>query len=414
MATHDTATRPSAPPPAAGVIPIEQTVYRRADGEAPSLLRRSPGFADDWLPAAEALVRGFGERPSGVACPTAVFARPLGKQHVAVVQVADLEPGEASQTVALGFRVLVLPRAAYTAYLGDPFALADRFPPPWGDPGPLPPLTLPAEPLPPRTVEDVQRILQRVKAHALAEDQEPPPAEDEPRLARDEALTAETAESPALLGGVQVLVDGGRVVFERPGPDTGLIRGLWTLLPTRTRGELWPASFAFGNALGFDALIVRRAEGPEFAGYTSEDQAAEYPPGNYELRLQVAAESRDQEELNALLGRRSGKETWRLGLMIFGFLAVVVLVLHLTDTTREPPKSTGLLRPGQVQRLTAAATVVASGDPVRTLSLVHADWAGRLERVGVAAAVVTSADPFNALNLLHIGFTKWGKARNPR
>src|SRR5205823_4533541 len=119
---------------------------------------------------------GFGERPAGVTCPAAVFARPLGKQHVAIVQVADLETegvGEAS----LGFRVLVLPRPAYAALLGDPFAVAERFPPAWQHTNPLPALSMPAEPLPPRTVADVQRVLQRVKAHALVEDQELPTEE---------------------------------------------------------------------------------------------------------------------------------------------------------------------------------------------------------------------------------------------
>ena len=85
------------------------------------------------------------------------------------------------------------------------------------------------------------------------------------------------------------LVDGGKLVFERPEPDHGLISGLWTLLPTTTRTALWPATYAFGNALQFDAVVVPRAERERYPGYTTEEQAADYPPGRYEMQLQTAA-----------------------------------------------------------------------------------------------------------------------------
>jgi hypothetical protein len=206
-----------------------------------------------------------------------------------------------------------------------------------------------------------------VKAHALREGEDPATV----------AVDVENAESPALLGGVQVLVDGGRVVFERPAPDTGLMRGLWTLLPTRSRCELWPASFAFGNALGFDALIVPSADSDEYAGYTDEEQAADYPPGNYELNLQIAAEAGDQRELDALLGRRSWKDTWRLGLMLLAVVAGVVLFLRLT----EPPP--------RISR-------------------------ERAEKVSLAAGVVSVGDPFTSLGLIQVGNAKYGKTGGSR
>ncbi len=378
MAQPNTVAHPSAAGPA-GAIPVEQAVYHRQPAAAPALVGRSPGFADEWLGAVAELLTGFGERHGGLACPSAVFARPLGREHVAVVQVADLEPTQPGQDPPLGFRVLVLPRRAYAESLGDPFAVADRFPPSWHPTDPLESLAMPAEPLPPRTVEQVQRVLQRVKAHALREDEEPPTAEEVE--AREIAL----AESPALLGGVQVLVDGGRVVFERPEPDTELMRGLWTLLPTRTRCELWPASFAFGNALGFDALIVPGAAGEQYAGYTNEDQAAEYPAGNYELRLQIAAEAGDQQELDALFGRRSWKETWRLGLILLGILAGLVVFLRLTAPGPAPERPRPAPAP-QRPTLTAAQ---------------------RAERAGVATAVVSTGNPWGALGLLKVGMSKW-------
>ena len=82
-------------------------------------------------------------------------------------------------------------------------------------------------------------ILRRVQWRLLSEDE------------RRQAVTR-----PALLGGVQILVDGGKLVFLRPAPDPGLIRGLWTLLPGPMRTALWPATFAFGNALGFDTKRI--------------------------------------------------------------------------------------------------------------------------------------------------------------
>src|SRR5947209_19463237 len=143
--------------------PVEQAVYHRPDGEAPQFRGRSPGFLDTWLPDAERWVLGFGTRPEGFACPEAVFARPLDKKHVAVVQVSDTLGNR--DAPRLGFRVLVLARDAYDGLLGgDPFALAERLPAAWDDDKKeLPALSLPAEPLPPRTVAEVQRILQRTR-----------------------------------------------------------------------------------------------------------------------------------------------------------------------------------------------------------------------------------------------------------
>src|SRR5262249_20358817 len=142
-------------------ITLEQALYHRS-GDAPQLVGRSPGFADAWLPLAERLVVGFGERRPGLCRPPPLFPQPPRERPVAVVQVLDRNAG-------LSFHLLVLPRAAY---FGDPFALADRFAPPWEQTGSLPALTLPAEAPPPRTVADIRAVLKRVKAHALREGQD--------------------------------------------------------------------------------------------------------------------------------------------------------------------------------------------------------------------------------------------------
>ncbi len=287
---------------------LEQAIYGSQGTGGYRFLARSPGFLDEWLPEAQRLCTGFGERPPGVACPACVFAQPFGKRYVAVVQVADQGQDDAGRPGALGFYLLVLSRATYRTLGGDPFALAERFPPLWQASGELPALVVPA-PGPPRTVERVQRVLKR-------------------------------EESAALLGGAQALVDGGRLVFERSGPDRELVHSLWMLLPTSTRCDLWPASFAFGNALCFHALVVPRATGEAFAGYLTEQQAGDYPEGRYELHVQIAAEAGDQRGLDALFARRSRAETWRLGLMMLALCLVLLLILKCLPSSLPPQPRT--------------------------------------------------------------------------
>jgi hypothetical protein len=144
-------------------------------------------------------------------------------------------------------------------------------------------------------------------------------------------------------------LDGSRLVFERPAPDTALLRDLWALLPTSTRTELWPASFAFSNTLGFHALVVPHAMKLQVESYLNEEQAADYPEGRYEFALQFAAETGDQRELERLFARRSRAETFRLGVMILVASLIVVLVLAVIKpdapkaktTVKSGPQSTG-------------------------------------------------------------------------
>jgi hypothetical protein len=286
---------------------IEQAIHGVQAGGGRGWLARSPGFADDWLAEAEQLCAGFGERPPGVACPGCVFARPFGARDVAVVQVAD-QGGTDGVPGPLGFRLLVLPRRLYAELGGDPFHLADQLPPPWNARGELPALEPTLTPAPRRTVADIQGVLN-------------------------------VPTSATLLGGVQALVDGGHVAFERGGPDPGLLRSLWALLPASTRAELWPASFAFGNALHFDALVVPRAAGPDFHDYVFEEQAGDYPEGRYELALQLAAEAGDQAELDALFSRRSRSQTLRLAVVLLLAFVLVPILLQLLWPPAPTPKA---------------------------------------------------------------------------
>ncbi|HEY1861026.1 MAG TPA: hypothetical protein VGG61_11760 [Gemmataceae bacterium] len=281
---------------------MEHALYGSHAGGGYRFLAKSSGFLDEWLPLAERLCMGFGERPPGVSCPACVFAQSFGKRQVAVVQAADQGNDDAGRPGALAFYLVVLPRATYSAWGGDPFALADRFPPAWQARGEAPPLPDPLEPPPPRTVDEVQRILKQ-------------------------------DVGPNLLGAAQALVDGGRVVFQRQQPDPALLRNLWSLLPTRTREDLWPASFAFGNDLGFHALATPRInEG--FENYVNEEQAGDYPEGRYERGVQVAAETGDQPDLDALFARRSRKQTLRLGIYL---MMAMLIVLGITKWIAPTP-----------------------------------------------------------------------------
>jgi hypothetical protein len=281
---------------------MEHALYGSHAAGGYRFLAKSSGFLDDWLPLAERLCMGFGERPTGISCPLCVFAQPFGRKHVAVVQAADQGADDAGRPGALGFYLLVVPRLTYSAWCGDPFSFAELYPPPWNARGELPALNNPTEPPPTRTVDQVQRILKQ-------------------------------DQGPDLLGATQALVDGGRVVFQRQQPDTPLLRDLWTLLPTSTREELWPASFAFGNELRFHVLATPRVnEG--FENYVVEEQTGEYPEGRYERGIHVAAETGDQAELDKLFARRSRRQTLRLGIF---WLIVMSLLLGISKWNSRSP-----------------------------------------------------------------------------
>ncbi len=285
---------------------IEQALYGSRDAAGYRFLARSPGFRDDWLPGAERLCAEFGERPAGVTCPDCVFARPLGSRHVAVVRVADRGADDAGRPGALAFRLLVVPRALYADLGGDPFLLADAYPPPWDASGELPTLEWSGGAPPMRTVAALRKVL-------------------------------DVPNSAVLLGGAQVLLDGGRLVFERREPAGELVRSLWALLPARSRAGLWPATFVFANASRFHVAVVPRADDPALGDYVDEERAGDYPEGRYELALQTAVEAGDQERVDALLARRSRGQVMRLGLALLAVLALAPAVTMLVPPAARPP-----------------------------------------------------------------------------
>jgi len=357
---------------------LEHALYERRESKH-RLLACSPGFLDEWQTEAERLCTGFGERPAGVACPGCVFARPFGKSQVAIVRVAD--QGQDEQGGPLGFHVVVLPADLYGYLGGDPFYLADRMPSPWSSRDALTPLTCP-EPAPEsRTLAEVRKVL-------------------------------DVPNSATLLGGTQALLDGGRVVFERSAPDEAILRSLWTLLPTSTRKELWPASFAFSNALGFNVLVMPRLDPAMFATYIHEEKAGDYPEGRYELALQTAAEAGNQNELDALFSRRSNKETIRLGLILLAIVLILPLLFALLkdrEGDKEPERQPGngsAFEPPSVEKFASL-----SAEQTRSLTVRLRQLATRLKAperralpgvVLVFGAVGPIPDPLRAAAVLSV------------
>jgi hypothetical protein len=182
--------------------------------------------------------------------------------------------------------------------------------------------------------------------------------------------------SATLLGGAQILLDGGRLVFERSSPDDAIPRSLWALLPTRERAELWPASFTFSNVHQFDVLVVPRADGPEYEHYITEEKAGDYPEGRYECNLQSAIETGDQQEIDALLNYSRSRM-----LRLIVVLCVIVMILSFAMAR---------LLPGA--RDTPTTSTAASSSPLLDLPPVNqcpalspherSELAERLHRLG--------------------------------
>jgi hypothetical protein len=269
---------------------IEQALLESSRGGW-TITARSPGWDDDWNSAADRLCAGFGQPPPLEHLPLCAWAQPLDRQRVAVVQAA----AEGAPPM-LRFRLLVLPRALY-ARIGDPFAISDEFPPPWGTRVVLPSLPWRSDE-PDCDVERLQRILQ-------------------------------DSDSATLLGGVQALVDGGRIVFERPFPAPELIRRLWALLPTPSRAELWPASFVFAANPELHAVVVPKYSPTDWPGFLTEEQAGDYPQGRYELNLQIAIEAGDQREVDRLFRRRTSRQTLHLAIALLLIATAVAIALRV-------------------------------------------------------------------------------------
>ena len=225
------------------------------------------------------------------------------------MQAADRGADSEGRPGTLGFYLLVLPRALYHDLHADPFHIATHLPPPWDSRDEMPTLQWTAGPPAPRTVAMLQKVL-------------------------------DVPNSPTLLGGAQALLDGAGLIFERSGPDPQIVQSLWSLLPAAERVRLWPATFHFGNADAFDIVVVPPKCGPDNPRYLTEEQAGDYPEGRYELDLQIAVEAGRQADLDALLLRRSRRQTFALTLaLLFAVLSVLLVPAGLGFLSPEPPST---------------------------------------------------------------------------
>ena len=144
-------------------------------------------------------------------------------------------------------------------------------------------------------------------------------------------------------GAAQVLVDGGRVAFDARWRKPSCCATCGRCCPRARAASSGRRSFAFGNSLRFHALVVpfgvRTTNVGDFPHYATEEEAGDSPEGRYELRLQSAAEANDQAGLDALFARRSGAQTWRLGLLILAVVVVLPVLVHLIAPPPEKPQT---------------------------------------------------------------------------
>jgi hypothetical protein len=267
---------------------LEQAIRIDRDGAGPRILAKSSGFLDAWLPEVERICAAFGQPPVGAKCPQALFVQPLGSKHVAIVQVGEVQE-------RLAFRVLVSTKAFYADLLGDPFLINATFPANFGPSlgqdlstnSELPVLAWTVGPPALRSVAEVRRI-----------------------------LDVEPDRTALLLGGVQALIDGSKLVIVQAHSDEKIVRDFWGLLPNAERCEKWPATFAYANTLGFHLLVTPDAAGKEFERYCTEEMARDYPEGRYEYALHKAADDNDQAEVEALFARRSRRQAFQLALVL--------------------------------------------------------------------------------------------------
>ena len=270
---------------------MPQTLFQLSllrDSSGPRVIGRSPGVPFETEEAALKIAVQFGDRPPGASCPESVFTvRDWGTLWI--VKVASL-PGDGSPLVFRMFGIA----AKYRLGL-DPLAWAESYP--------LEAMKgeLPNEewlnPFPPRrTVEGVRAILKG-------------------------------GDSPLLLGSVQALLDGCKIVVSlaEAGPD--FVRHVWKLLPEKSKAEINLATFAFSADLGFDIVVLTGVPATGIPGYLTAEQVRDYPEGRYEFALQHAAESGNQGELDRLFSRKTSREVLRLaiGMVLFAFVVVLIL-----------------------------------------------------------------------------------------
>ena len=207
-----------------GPIGYEQAVY----GSFPfwsrgyAMLAASEGCPPAWRDAMKRACTRFGERPAGVGPFRSVFALPVDRSAWMVVQVDSLGCDDQGRPGALAFHALFVSPWSYRRVGACPLAFEPAFRTDWtaaDQHAPLPP--------------------GRLKPAPLGRDPDGP-ADD-----RADSIAA-------------ALSRNRRVVVQTTEPADALMRAVWRRLPGRARRRLGAASWAFGNANGFDFIALPR------------------------------------------------------------------------------------------------------------------------------------------------------------
>ncbi|OJW26983.1 MAG: hypothetical protein BGO49_21825 [Planctomycetales bacterium 71-10] len=207
-----------------GPIGYEQAVY----GSFPfwsrgyAMLAASEGCPPAWRDAMKRACTRFGERPAGVGPFRSVFALPVDRSAWMVVQVDSLGCDDQGRPGALAFHALFVSPWSYRRAGACPLAFEPAFRTDWtaaDQHAPLPP--------------------GRLKPAPLGRDPDGP-ADD-----RADSIAA-------------ALSRNRRVVVQTTEPADALMRAVWRRLPGRARRRLGAASWAFGNANGFDFIALPR------------------------------------------------------------------------------------------------------------------------------------------------------------
>jgi hypothetical protein len=287
---------------------IEQAIYYADPHGTYRCQSRSPGFTEQADFDAIRLCSGVSGTGRVETASDSVFAQPLNRDWVMVAQVRGGPDAEA-RSPGLHIRFLMVPRKAYRLWLGDPFVLADHFPPPW-DARELPRLSYRPDLSFDRQVSAIDAVLKRPNADRI-------------------------------LAATQALVDGARIALTWDGDTADFMRSVWRLLPFSTRSELWPATLAPSNLLAFDFVAMREVDDETRKRYLMGDQVDLYPAGRYEENLRSALETEDRHHLITLLQRRSRAQTLRLAL----FLVILATALAIGMRVFITSPATGQGRP---------------------------------------------------------------------
>jgi len=215
-----------------GGIGYEQAVY----GSFPfwsrgyALLAASEGCRPEWREAMKRACARFGERPAGVGGFRSVFALPADRSAWMVVRVDSLGLDDRGRPGALAFHAVFVSNWSYRRAGGSPLAFRPAFRDDWS---------------------------------AADQDATLPPGRFRPERSRGREATAPDPRADSIAA---ALSRKRRVVVQSEGPADELLRATWRRLPGRARRATKAATWAFGNANGFDFVALPRLGGLKLDG----------------------------------------------------------------------------------------------------------------------------------------------------